>query len=124
MLERKLISAIVLAAASIAIGGGGAQAFDESKYPNLKGQWNRVVVPGVAGPPSLDQAKAGGRGQGAPLTPEYQAIFEASLADQKNGGQGNFAGIGCLGFGMPMLMTVFQPAEILITPETTHIIIN
>jgi hypothetical protein len=124
MVNRSLIGIFLLTAASISIGAGRAQAFDESKYPNFKGQWNRVIVPGVPGPPSLDQTKGGGARQGAPLTPEYQKVFEASLADQRNGGQGHFTGIGCQSFGMPMMMTIFQPGEFLITPETFHIVIN
>jgi hypothetical protein len=65
---------------------GGAQAHDESKYPNLKGLWSRFVVPGLPGQPSFDQTKPWGKGQQAPLTPEYQAVLEASLADQAKGG--------------------------------------
>ena len=72
---------------------GGALAFDDSQYPNLKGRWDRVVVPGLAGQPSFDQTKPWGFGQQAPLTPEYKAVLEASLADQEHGGQGNFTGM-------------------------------
>ena len=64
---------------------GSAQAFDDSEYPNFKGQWRRIPVPGVRGQISFDQHKDWGKGQGAPLTPEYQAIFEANL---KIAGQG------------------------------------
>jgi hypothetical protein len=116
------ISAVVLIALSMPIGG--AQAFDDSLYPNLKGQWTRFVVPGLAGQPSFDQTKPWGFGQQAPLTPEYTAVLEASLADQARGGQGNFTGYGCLAFGMPMMMMAFYPQEYIITPETTHILIN
>jgi hypothetical protein len=116
------ISAVVLIALSMPIGG--AQAFDDSLYPNLKGQWTRFVVPGLAGQPSFDQTKPWGFGQQAPLTPEYTAVLEASLADQARGGQGNFTGYGCLAFGMPMMMMAFYPQEYIITPETTHILVN
>ena len=47
---------------------GGARAFDQSKYPDLKGQWLRI------GSPRWDDNHA-------PLTPEYQAIFQANLKD-------------------------------------------
>ena len=40
MLGRKWIAAIPLTAA-LAMTFGSAQAFDESKYPDLKGVWNR-----------------------------------------------------------------------------------
>ena len=66
-----------------------ASAFDDAKYPDWKGQWTRARVPGAVGQPSHDPTKPPGRGQQAPLTAEYQAIFEANLADQAAGGQGN-----------------------------------
>ena len=88
----------MLCRGSIAIAGllasvATAQAFDDVKYPDLFGVWRRVNLrPG--GQPSFDPTKPWGRGQQAPLTPEYQAIHEASLADQVNGGQGNWQGPG------------------------------
>ena len=83
---RSLIGAIAVAALAMPIGG--VQAAEGAKYPDWKGAWARFVVPGLGGQPSFDQTKPWGRGQQAPLTPEYQAIHEASLADQANGGQG------------------------------------
>src|SRR5271156_776808 len=94
MLYRSSILAVgVVVALSIAIGT--AQAFDEAKYPNLRGQWGRFGGPprqfhGLPGQLSFDQTKPWGPGQQAPLTPEYQAILEASMADQANGGLGNY----------------------------------
>jgi hypothetical protein len=122
MRDRLIISAVVLIALSMLTGG--AQAFDDSLYPNLKGQWTRFMVPGLAGQPSFDQTKSSGFGQQAPLTPDYTAVLEASLADQAHGGQGNFTGYGCLAFGMPMMMMAFYPQEYIITAETTHILVN
>src|SRR5262252_4572122 len=56
-----------------------ARGFDDSLYPNLKGQWLRVRPPaGVRGQGPFDPDKSWGLAQQAPLTPEYQAIFEAS----------------------------------------------
>ena len=49
---------------------GGARAFDESKYPNWKGQWVR----GDPGGGRYDPSKPGGRGQQAPLKPEFHAV--------------------------------------------------
>ena len=57
---------------------GVAAAAEEGKYPDWKGQWNRQRVPGVAGQPSFDPNKPWGKGQQAPLTPEYQAVLEAT----------------------------------------------
>jgi hypothetical protein len=123
MLYRSLLGAIALAALSVSTAN--AEILDYSKYPNLKGQWNRFIVPGLAGQPSFDQTKPWGFGQEAPLTPEYKAVLEASLADQVKGGQGNFAdGSRCLAYGMPLMMAAFYPQEYVITPETTYILIN
>ena len=62
-------------------------AFDGTKYPDVSGQWVGVRLP-VGGQPAFDPTKAWGRAQQAPLTAEYQKVLEASLEDQKNGGQG------------------------------------
>jgi hypothetical protein len=103
---------------------GGAQAFDETKYPNLKGQWTRFIVRGVPGPPSFDQTKGNGLAQRAPLTPEYQKILEDSVADQRAGGQGNNTEHSrCVAAGMPWMMIAFRPLEFIVAPEVTHIII-
>jgi hypothetical protein len=80
MLYRGLIGAIAVAALALPIGA--AQAADDAKYPDWKGRWDRFVVRGLPGQPSHDQTKSWGRGQQAPLTPEYQAVLEAGIADQ------------------------------------------
>ncbi len=69
---RNLIGAVALAALSMTVTG--AQAFDDTKYPDWKGQWMGGWIhrnPGVTGQPSYDPLKPDGRGQQAPLTPEY-----------------------------------------------------
>ncbi len=111
-------------AAVLLLGLGCVQALDGPKYPDLKGRWERFVVKGVRGMPSFDQTKDWGPGQQAPLTPEYQAIFEASLADQLAGGLGNSVDHArCVAAGMPYMMVAFRPLEFIVTPETTYIII-
>src|SRR5262249_26155155 len=60
-----------------------SRAWDETRYPDLKGQWRPI-----GDPTRFDPSNAWGRGQQAPLTPEYQALFEANLRDQAAGGQG------------------------------------
>jgi hypothetical protein len=103
---------------------GSARAFDDSKYPNLKGQWERFVVRGLPGQPSFDQTKGAGRLQQAPLTPEYQKILEDSIKDQEAGGLGGGADHArCVAAGMPFMMVAFRPLEFIVTPETTYIII-
>jgi hypothetical protein len=56
--------------AALAMTVAGARAFDDAKYPNLKGQWTRAPVPGATGQPTYDPSKPEGRGPQAPLTPE------------------------------------------------------
>jgi len=113
-----------LASVVLAASIGGAAAWDDAKYPDLQGHWARFVVPGVTGQPSFDQTKPWGLGQQAPLTPEYRAIFEASLADQAKGGEGNYtAHARCIGAGMPHMMVAFRPLEFVVTANTTYILI-
>ena len=122
MLKRALLGAAVSAALSIA--SADAQVLDYSKYPNLKGQWERFIVRGVAGQPSLDQTKPWGKGQQAPLTAEYEAIHDASLADIAAGGLGgDLDHTRCGAEGMPFMMVAFRPLEFVISPDTTYIII-
>jgi hypothetical protein len=61
-------------AITIALTAGGAAATD-SKYPDLKGQWERM---GTAG---FDPAQPSARRPRPPLTAEYRAIWDAHLAD-------------------------------------------
>jgi hypothetical protein len=103
---------------------GGAWAFDESKYPDLKGQWRRTIVGGVRIGASFDSSKPIGRAEQAPLTPEYQAIYEANLADQATGGQGIDPTFTCLAPGMPRIMIAYGPMEVVVTPATTYIFIE
>jgi hypothetical protein len=127
MLYQSLLGAIALCAMALealSASSASAQIFDYSKYPNFKGQWNRFVVPGLPGLPSFDQTKSWGFGQGAPLTPEYEAILKESIADQKNGGHGNSSDHArCVAAGMPFMMVAFRPLEFIVTPDTTYILI-
>jgi hypothetical protein len=108
-----------------AIPVGGVQASDDGKYPDWGGAWGRFVVRGLGGQPSFDQTKPWGKGQQAPLTAEYQKVLEDSLADQANGGQGNFVGHAkCLPAGMPFMMIATRPLEFVVTPETTFILVG
>jgi hypothetical protein len=123
MLYRNLIFTGVFAA--LVVTSTAAQAFDDAKYPDLSGQWVAVRIPGVTGQPAFDPTKPWGRGQQAPLTPEYQKVLEASIADQAIGGQGNWhTGAECLPPGMPAMMTLYRPMEIVVLPETTYILVD
>ena len=90
-----------------------AAALEETKFPDLAGQWNRVGIPRWVQ-----------TGQKAPLTPEYQKVFEANVADMAAGGPGNVPSWYCLPQGMPMMMNAYDPMEIVVTPVTTYILIS
>jgi hypothetical protein len=132
---RKLIGAVTLAA-TLTLTIGGVQAADDAKYPDWKGAWARFAPPGslidpngvrtAGGQPSFDQTKPWGLGQQAPLTPEYRKVLEDSIADQANGGQGNFFdhAVRCLPGGMPLMTIAFFPLEFVVTPETTYILVG
>jgi hypothetical protein len=125
MFNRSSIGVVALAA-SLSMASVSAKAHESSKYPDWRGAWSRFRVAGVAGQPSFDQTKSWGRGQQAPLTPEYRKVLEQSIADQAEGGQGNFFdhAVRCMPAGMPLLMVAFFPIEFIITPHTTYILIG
>ena len=85
------------------------------QYPDWSGQWSRIGSLNwepegyaVAGPP--------------PLTPEYQARREDF---QRQRDQGILVGdppANCLPPGMPRVMTMSFPFEIVITPRTSYIL--
>ena len=101
-------------AASLGAAVSTAQAYDDAKYPNLKGQWYRSQ------PTQWDMTKPPGRGQQPPLTPEYQALWEISLAEQRRGGQEYKPQVKCLPSGMPQMMIGYEPMEFIVTPHTTY----
>jgi hypothetical protein len=116
MRKSHLVGALLLVASLLA-PSAGAQVSDLSKYPDFTtGQWRRAE----GGGPRYDPSKPPRRGQQAPLTPEYQALYEANLKDQAAGGQGLDQTYRCIPSGMPRQMAAGFPWEILISPHTTH----
>jgi hypothetical protein len=115
MRNRNSRGAIKLAAVGFAMAMTNVWALDDAKYADIRGAWTR---PGAA---QWDPTKPGGLRQQAPLTPEYQAVFEANLADTAAGGQGYNPQVICLPSGMPRVMIAYEPLEILVTPEITYI---
>jgi hypothetical protein len=102
------LSLALLAATLVATTA--ARAHDEAKYPDWSGVWrgtggNKWPTP-------------------APLTAEYQKIFEANLRDQEAGGHGDTPTVGCLPPGMPRQMNVYEPLQIVITPEMVHMLME
>src|SRR5579863_4160883 len=133
---RSLLGAIAMAALLVPVGGARA---DDAKYPDWKGAWARWVPTNsvrdsgnggtgftAGGQPSFDQTKPWGFGQEAPLTPEYRKVLEDSMADQANGGEGNFFdhAVRCMPGGMPLMTIAFTPLEFVVTPETTYVLIG
>jgi hypothetical protein len=116
MFCRSTIGAIALAAA-LGMAVAGARAYDDALYPDLKGQWLRVGS-GQGAP--WDPTKPPGLAQQAPLTPEYQALYEANLAQQAGGQQGLDPTYQCVPGGMPRSMIAVLPMEVVVTPETTY----
>ena len=114
MAYRGWIAALTLAG-SLCMLAGGAQAFDDSRYPNWKGRWQR---------PEGERPVWVRPGDKAPLTPEYQALFEWNVADQKAGGMGTEPSWMCLPPGMPRAMNVFEAMEIVITPATAFFLLS
>jgi hypothetical protein len=97
-------------------------AFDDAMYPDFSGQWIRLRDR-VGGQITFDPTKAWGLGQEAPLTPEYQKVLEASLADQANGGQGNWnSGGRCYPPGMPATMNGYNFFEFVVLPNITYVL--
>jgi hypothetical protein len=118
MTLRHQIGAFVLASA-LSIAVAHAQALDESRYPDWKGQWARM------GGASFDPDKPNNTGQQPPLTAEYQKIWEANMAEEASGGQDYNPQVRCLPGGMPREMIVYEPGmETVITPDTTYIYIS
>jgi len=117
------VAAAVALVAALMVTIGGAQAADDMKYPDWRGQWTRIPVR-LPTQPSHDQTKPWGRGQEAPLTPEYQAVLEASIADQAQGGLGNFPTTTGRAAGMPHMMMGFGPMEFVVTPDATYVLIG
>jgi hypothetical protein len=115
---------VVICTIAAAVLASGAQAADDAKYPNFKGQWTVILKPGLEGQRvKFDPNKPWGRGQEAPLTPEYQKVHEQSMADQAKGGLGNYPTATCHPGGMPRMMSTGE-YEYVVTPETTYILIG
>jgi hypothetical protein len=129
MRDRSSIGAIALLAA-LGATFADAAAWDDAQYPNWKGQWLRYVDP--SHPPTefdrnpirFDASKPWARGQEPPLTPEYQAIFEANLEAQARGGQGTTPTYTCRSPGMPRVMNGYGQMEFIVTPDTTYFLVQ
>jgi hypothetical protein len=119
MLYRMAIGVLALCTLAT-LGIGGARA-DDGKYPNWKGEWIAVVPRTPGQQLRFDPTKPYGKRQEAPLTAEYQKIYQENLEEQARGGQGLFLDhAACLPAGMPTMMSIGR-FEYIITPETTYV---
>jgi hypothetical protein len=103
----------------------GAIAAAADKYPDIGGAWAGVRGMGGralnAASAAWDPTKPAGLQQQAPLTAEYQAVFEANLANRALGGQDYNPAVSCFPAGMPRVMIAYDPLEIIVTPDVTYI---
>ena len=111
---RSSICAVALATALLATPSA-AQVVDFGKYPDFKGQWVR--------PPGTPNNWIPLAGQ-PPLTPEYQKAWNEIKADLQAGGPGNWPSTFCIPAGMPAMMSLYDPAEIIVMPEQTWVLIS
>ena len=117
MLARTAIGAAILATA-LGLPFTGALAQDASKLPsNWEGQWGRLSRVGI-----WDDSKPAGRGQQAPLTADYQKVLEENLKKQAEGKDFDPKG-NCVPPGMPRMMMIYQPMEIIIKPNVTYFLV-
>ena len=108
-----LALAVALSVLTIAVA---ARADEAKKYPDWNTLWSRGSPPDV-----WDPSKPKGLGQQAPLTPEYQKIYEENLAKQAAGLAFDIK-TTCGPVGMPRLMIAYEPIEIVITPKVVYML--
>lgn len=115
MARQNWFCGIAFAIAGVGIAATGARAFDDAKYPDMRGAWAR---PGAA---QWDPTKPPGMRQQAPLTAEYETVFKANMANTESGGQEYNPQVVCLPSGVPRVMIAYEPLELIITPVVTYI---
>jgi hypothetical protein len=108
-----------LAVAMMFAASAAAPALTQSatalKYPDWSGQWQRI---GSLNWPPEGYEKAGP----APLTPEYKAIYDKNQELRAKGVLAGDPPATCLPPGMPRVMKMSFPMEIIVTPKITYII--
>jgi hypothetical protein len=92
---------------------------DLARYPDWNGQWQRSDRGN-----QWDNSKGKGPAQQAPLTAEYQALFEEGMAEQARGGQGLDPTFTCIPDGMPRAMNVLFGMEVIVLPKATYMLIE
>jgi len=113
MFHRASIGAAIVAVALCACVSANAQ---DKKFPDWDGLWGRGSPVGL-----WDPSKPAGLRQEAPLTSEYQAIYESNLAKGRAGTFFDIKGI-CGPVGMPRVMILYEPIEIILKPKTVYML--
>jgi len=118
-MEYRGVTAAFALLAALCIAPAETLAWNEASYPDFKGQWRPIGDPG-----RFDPSKDRGLAQQAPLTPEYQALFEANLRDRAAGRPGLGEANSCVSPGMPRVTNGYGPMEVIVTPHTTYIAVE
>src|SRR5437764_146814 len=105
-------AAIITAALCVSV----AAHAQEKKFPDWDGLWGRGSPVGV-----WDPSKPPGPRQEAPLTPEYQAVYQSNLAKGRAGTFFDIKGI-CGPAGMPRVMIGYEPTAIILKPNTLYML--
>jgi hypothetical protein len=116
------VRSLILGAVAMALLGqtvAAARAQDQSTYPDWSGQWRK---PDGIGNGPWDVTKPPGPAQQAPLTPEYQAVYDARRAERASGGLGGDPTAQCIPHGLPRMMVGIYPMELIVTPKTTYLL--
>ena len=106
-----MLARLAVGAAACALVLSMAAAAQDAK---MEGLWNRGTPVGTWDPSAQ-------RGKGAPLKPEFQAVLESNMFKQKNGYDFDPKAT-CGPTGMPRLMMVYEPVEIVIKPGVTYML--
>ena len=115
MNDRRLFCFAALTGALLWATAATAQVVDFGKYPNFSGQWSRP-----AGNPNNWRQVAGP----PPYTPESEKKFAEIQAISKEGSPANWPSTFCVPTGMPAMMNLYNPMEIVITPATTYVLMS
>jgi hypothetical protein len=107
-----VVAVAVLLYLSMAVG-----AQEAKKYSGWEGMWGRGSPPGT-----WDPTKPPGPGQQAPLTPEYQAVYEANLTKAKTGVAFD-PKYTCGPVGMPRVMAL-GTMEFIVKPTVVYMLLE
>jgi len=119
MLLKSMIGSIALATAVIGGPAAAQQPFDQTNIRHWRANGKESGRSASSIRPSRRRADSK-----APLTPEYQAIFEANLAEVAKGGFGGRPVYTCIPEGMPRAMNLVLPMEIVHHANTTYILME